>query len=958
MTEESLFAAALERTAVADRRAFLDLACSGDPDLRRRVERLLAAHEKTLGILDQSAGTSVAPEDASWPPPGGVHPGGRVGPPAVDRYELLEKIGEGGMGTVWLAEQTEPVRRKVAVKLIKPGMDSRPVLARFEAERQALALMDHPNIAKVLDGGAAEDGRPFFVMEYVEGVPITQYCDDARLSIPQRLELFVPVCQAVQHAHTKGIIHRDLKPSNVLVALYDGEPVPKVIDFGVAKATGPNPAERTTLTRDGQLVGTPQYMSPEQAVLSGLDVDTRSDVYALGVLLYELLTGSTPFDKEALGDAAFYEILRVIREVDPPSPSRRLSATAELPGIAARRGTEPSRLGRLVKGDLDWIVMKALEKDRDRRYGTANSLAMDLQRYLADQPVEARPPSTSYRLRKFARRNKGPLAASAALTLSLIAGVGSVIAVQAKADRDRAALAVDRAARKSWTTASVAAALRDARERVDEAWGVVDHPDRMRLATDAAVAALRRADDFVAGGTPTETTLAELASARRAVDELARHHRLIAAHEDNRQKFADELTGNNALEARAGLCIRQAEALRQFGLDPVDGPADEVARAVAASRLRDALLGMLLEWHGHAAALSEARPKNPGRIPDSPAVDDAVDDRLWQVARSARRLCGGAYARWQDLLDRDDVPGLVDFAASPDALSFRSSLAGALGRDLLRAGQYPAGRDFLRAAADRYPHDVWLHFDLFHSCSRMQPPDYAEALRHMSAASVLRPDSPLIHLQLGACYAGLKSYDQAVAAYRKSLALSPDSAIAHSWLGLALLAKNDEDGAIAAFREAVRLMPANPAMLVDLGAALADAGRPAEGLRVTLAAMRQDPARAEDPRNHLRYNAACLAMNCADGKGEDTPPPAERAACRKQALDLLTAELASMRGLPAADRAFVDQSLPHWLADKDLASVRDPMALEQLPPDERDAWKTLWAEVRDLRDRPAPQADR
>jgi non-specific serine/threonine protein kinase/serine/threonine-protein kinase len=287
--------------------------------------------------------------------------------------------------------------------------------------------MDHPNIAKVLDGGATPDGRPYFVMEYVEGVPLTQYCDDFRLGITARLELLVQVCQAVQHAHTKGVIHRDLKPSNVLVARYDGEPVPKVIDFGVAKATGSKPKEGTTLTKYGQLVGTPLYMSPEQAEMGGVDVDTRSDVYGLGVLLYELLTGSTPFEANGDGELAFFQMLRIIRDEEPPKPSRRLATTKDLSIIAARRGTEPTRLGRLVRGELDWIVMKALEKDRTRRYETANSLATDLQSYLRHEPVRACPPSIHYRLRKFVRRNKVAVLAASVVALALVVGiVGSI----------------------------------------------------------------------------------------------------------------------------------------------------------------------------------------------------------------------------------------------------------------------------------------------------------------------------------------------------------------------------------------------------------------------------------------------------------------------------------------------------------------------------------------------------
>ncbi len=339
------------------------------------------------------------------------------------------------MGSVWMAQQTNPVTRLVALKLIKAGMDSNAVLARFEAERQALAVMDHPNIAKVLDGGTTEGGRPFFVMELVKGTPITRYCDEHRLSLSQRLELFVSVCQALQHAHQKGIVHRDIKPSNVLVAPYDGRPVPKVIDFGVAKATGPRLTERTLFTEFGAIIGTLQYMSPEQAELNNLDIDTRSDIYSLGVLLYELLTGTTPLDMQRLRGAAMAAVLMAIHEEEPPKPSTRLSQSGDsLPSIAAQRQTEPAKLSRLVRGELDWIVMKALEKDRDRRYETANGLARDLERYLHDEVVEAQPPTASYRLRKFVHKHRTMLATAAAFAALLIAaaGISAVLATKAK----------------------------------------------------------------------------------------------------------------------------------------------------------------------------------------------------------------------------------------------------------------------------------------------------------------------------------------------------------------------------------------------------------------------------------------------------------------------------------------------------------------------------------------------
>jgi WD40 repeat protein/serine/threonine protein kinase/tetratricopeptide (TPR) repeat protein len=409
----SLFLAALER-GPDQWPAFLDEACGGDAGVRARVEELLRAHQ-AMGTIHAGRGRGQAGTVDLAP---AEQPGTVIGP-----YRLLEQIGEGGFGVVFLAEQTQPVRREVALKVLKAGMDTRQVVARFEAERQALAIMDHPNIARVFDGGATPSGRPYFVMELVKGVPITEFCDRDHLTPRRRLELFLPVCRAVQHAHQKGIIHRDLKPSNVLVALYDGRPVPKVIDFGVAKAAGPSLTEKTLVTGFGNIVGTLEYMSPEQAGINQLDVDTRSDIYSLGVLLYELLTGSPPFTRQDSETAGMLEMLRAIREQEPTRPSTRLSTAEGLPALAANRGTEPAKLARLVRGELDWIVMKALEKERTRRYETANGLATDLQRYLADEPVQACPPSAAYRFRKFARRNKAALAMAAVVAGALVLAV-------------------------------------------------------------------------------------------------------------------------------------------------------------------------------------------------------------------------------------------------------------------------------------------------------------------------------------------------------------------------------------------------------------------------------------------------------------------------------------------------------------------------------------------------------
>jgi serine/threonine protein kinase/Flp pilus assembly protein TadD len=469
---KTIFLDALEMASAEARQSYLDEKCGDDASLRAEIDELLRHYDQMPLVHDSAAGAGIIDPPAESP---ALEAAGTV----IGPYRLLQQIGEGGMGVVYMADQIAPVRRKVALKIIKPGMDTREVIARFEAERQALALMDHPNIASVFDGGTTipspsalspplrkggpggvtwdgdsalqpgadgkrqtrqarkpdvHYGRPYFVMELVRGVPITDYCDQNNLSIHKRLELFVTVCHAVQHAHQKGIIHRDIKPTNVLVTLHDGRPVPKVIDFGVAKAIGQQLTDRTLFTQFAQMVGTPLYMSPEQAELTGLDIDTRGDIYSLGVLLYELLTGTTPFDRDRLKSAAFDEIRRMIREDEPPRPSTRLSSTAghTQTAIATQRQIDPKGLSRLVRGDLDWIVMKALEKDRNRRYETANAFAADVERYLRDEPVLAYPPSAWYRFRKLVQRNMGACIAASAVGLLLVLTVITLVVSNAR----------------------------------------------------------------------------------------------------------------------------------------------------------------------------------------------------------------------------------------------------------------------------------------------------------------------------------------------------------------------------------------------------------------------------------------------------------------------------------------------------------------------------------------------
>jgi len=424
---DSIFATAIAKKTLEERVGYLDDACRGDSELRTRVEQMIDEHE-AKGVATEAEDDFIPTLDAvsdGFQP--GSHPsatndsveplGTRIGP-----YKLLHKLGQGGMGAVFMAEQKEPVRRRVALKIIKPGMDTEHVIARFEAERQALALMNHNNIARVLDAGTTDSGRPYFVMELVTGVPITQYCDEHKLTVNARLQLFKPVCQAIQHAHQKGIIHRDIKPSNVLVCTYDDVAVPKVIDFGIAKATGQQLTDHTMVTEVGQIIGTLEYMSPEQAETNQLDIDTRSDVYSMGVLLYELLTGSTPFSTKQLRKVGLTEMLRTIREADPPKPSTRISEHPQsLTAISEVRQIEPTKLSKIVRGDLDWIVMRALEKDRTRRYESVSGLSADIERFLNNETVLACPPSARYRFQKFARRNKTLLATAASICVILIA---------------------------------------------------------------------------------------------------------------------------------------------------------------------------------------------------------------------------------------------------------------------------------------------------------------------------------------------------------------------------------------------------------------------------------------------------------------------------------------------------------------------------------------------------------
>jgi serine/threonine-protein kinase len=894
---------------------------------------------------------SSADPTAHAPAPGVLEAAPR--PERAGRFVLGEELARGGMGVVYRARD-ESLGRDVAVKLLadRYAADS-AVGRRFLDEARVTAQLQHPGVPPVFEVGRLPDGRPYLAMKLIKGRTLEDLLRERPDPAADRgrfLAVFQQVCQAVAYAHSRHTLHRDLKPANVMVGAF-GEV--QVMDWGLAKVLGAAPAtperppagtepvqfteirterEADSATEAGSVLGTPAYMAPEQAGGEIDKLDERADVFGLGAILCAVLTGQPPF----------------------------VGRTQEEVRLMAIRGALADALGRLDRCGADPelvdLCRRCLSAEREGRPRDAGAVAAAVAEHLAGVEERARRAeveraAAEARAAEQPKRRRVQLALAAAV-LALLALAGAGLWWR---ERVQAAAAAERAARASWTTASVAEALRDARERSEEAWRLVDYPDRMQRSADAAVAALRRADEFAAGGAPAEATLAELADARREVDEVARHARLISTCLDTQYKFADEVNSRvGTLKARALLADRHREALRQFGLDPVEGSADEVAQAIAGSRMRDALLGMLLEWYCHTAYLAGLQQKYPDKVPTLPAADPVVKERLWAVVRSSRRLCGGSYARWQELLDRKDVPGLVAFAASPEALTFRANLVNDLCRNLSDSGQPAAARALLRAAVDRYPHDIWLHHDLYVACMQLRPPDYAEALRHIAAASVLRPESGYFHVHIGDCCAGLGANERAAAAYRKAIALSPTQSYGYEQLGTVLAKLKDWDEAIAANREAIRLAPQYADTHLALAVTLASAGRHAEALRVTLEALRQNSAWADEPRNQLRYCAACFAVNCADGLGTGTPPPAERPACRKQALEFLTADLATLGKLADTERALVHAGMRHWLADSDLASVRDPEALQRLPTQERAAWEKLWAGVRDLRDRTAP----
>jgi serine/threonine protein kinase/tetratricopeptide (TPR) repeat protein len=789
-----IFLEAVEHHEPGQWATFVREAAAGDPLVLQRVDALLKAHGEPNLMLD---GDRLVPtEDTPQPSQG---PGTVIGP-----YKLLEQIGEGGFGVVFLAEQTVPVRRKVALKVLKPGMDTRQVIARFEAERQALAIMDHPHIAKVFDGGVTPSGRPFFVLELVKGVPVTEFCDQNHLSPRQRLELFLHVCHAVQHAHQKGIIHRDLKPSNVLVALHDGVPAVKVIDFGVAKALGQELTDKTLFTGLAQMIGTPLYMSPEQAGQSGLDIDTRSDIYSLGVLLYELLTGTTPFTKERFKQAAYDEIRRIIREEDPPKPSTRLSESKDsLPSISALRHTEPARLTRLVRGELDWIVMRALEKDRNRRYDTANGFALDVQRYLADEPVLACPPSVGYRFRKFARRNKRALVTAALLVAMLLVvagGLGWIVS--------------DRVARQVRMAGEVNQFL----ERAETLYADNKLPE--------AMAEVQKARGVLEAGGGDE--------------ELARQVRLWHTDLDTAAKLEGIRLEWYDLDDRIRGYADFARVFRAYGIDVEALPVEEATARVVDSQIKLDLVLALDSWAGQLR--TDSLPQNPARWQRLRAISRAADPDPWRL-----RLYAAVEAK--------DVKTLRQLANGADAARLRTGTLAFLGDSLRLAGDVEAAVTFLRKAQRQHPSDFSINSTLAFCLTELKPLPLDEVIAFRRVALAVRPQSSWAHNALGVALRKHERLDEGILEYREAIRLRPKSAWAHYNLGNALRDQKKLDEAIASYRKAIEIDPKLAKTYFNLGNAL----RARQKLDEAVAAYRT--AIELDPKNAVAHYGLGFALH-------------------------------------------------------------------------------------------------
>jgi tetratricopeptide (TPR) repeat protein len=819
LDEEAIFQLARKIESPDGRAGYLEQVCGDNPPLRARVQALLDVQEQDSSFLRVPAAAIVFTVDD----PITERPGTVIGP-----YKLMEQIGEGGMGLVFVAEQQHPVRRQVALKVLKPGMDTRQVVARFEAERQALALMDHPHIAQVFDGGTTPAGRPYFVMELVKGVPITDFCDHNHLPIRARLELFLDVCAAVQHAHQKGVIHRDLKPSNVLVVSHDGTPMAKVIDFGIAKAVGQHLTDKTIYTQLAQLIGTPLYMSPEQAGQSGLDIDTRSDIYALGVLLYELLTGRTPFDPEQLRTAGYDELRRIIREEEPPRPSTRISTLGQAATTAStNRKSDPKQLSRLFRGELDWIVMKCLEKDRNRRYETASAIAADVLRYLRDEPVQACPPSVGYRLGKFARRHKAALTIAAVVAVAgllTLAGVGGSVGWVLR----------DKEAQRAATEEVVGNALQESRR--------LQRQGRWPQAHDAA----RRAQDLLARGQGSES--------------LARQVRQQLADLDMVETLENICLG---MRVRGSLADQQqadrdyAQAFRAYGIE-----VEAVEPAVAINRLKASAIGRELaraldDW---ALACRDIRKH-----------DGLAWKRLLTLAAAVDPDEGRRAIR--DAWKQGDLKALASLADSASPALLQVPTVDLLADALYKTGAAERAVALLRKAQQGQPGDFWINYLLCFYLGRQKSPGGDAELRFAQAAVALRSENAMAHNLLGGVLLKRGNLDEAVAEYQRAITLDPRHAWAHNNLGKALNAKGKLDQAIESYQKAIAIDAKFAWAHSNLGLALAAKGKGDEAIECYHRAI------ALDPKLALAHSNLGIALK-AKGKLD------QAIACYHQAIAL------------------------------------------------------------------------
>ncbi|HLN26280.1 MAG TPA: tetratricopeptide repeat protein [Gemmataceae bacterium] len=816
---KSIFLAAIEDNAPEQWPAFLEQACGGNVLLRAEVENLLRAQSEMGSFHEVPRSSSVATVDE----PISEGPGTMIGP-----YKLVEEIGEGGFGIVFMAEQQQPVRRKVALKVLKPGMDTRQVIARFEAERQALALMDHPNIAHVLEAGETGSGRPYFAMELVRGVPITDYCDQNRLTTRERLELFVHVCQAVQHAHHKGIIHRDIKPSNVMVTLHDGVPVVKVIDFGIAKALGQHLTDKTLVTGFAQMVGTPMYMSPEQAQLSGLDIDTRSDIYSLGVLLYELLTGVTPFDKERLRAVGYDEMRRVIREEEPPRPSTRLSTLGQAAAtVSAQRQSDPKRLSLLLRGELDWIVMKALDKDRRRRYETANELARDVERYLHDEPVLACPPSASYRFRKFARRHKAGLqiAAAAALVLLLaVVGVSWTLS--------------DRATRQAETERTVSAALVTVENLRDQAgrmprW-TSEEADAILAVWQQAQAALAPALAALKTGTANDLLRQQVLDLQQESErqrvQADRKAKLLRDLDEARLSRSNWIENKNDFD-HAGAAAQYTVAFAAYDLEVKPGRTEELARSIRAEEagIREALIVALDD-----RSTNEVHAKTEQLAKELRALAGAADDDPWRQ-------------KYRAAASDKNAAALLALSREARQLSLPASSLVLLAWSLDHQGEHAEMLTLLRWARVRYPGDFWVNYVLGNVLEERREQSASaleEAIGCYTTALALRPKASAAYNSLGLALLAKNqadAQDAAIYAFKQALIIDPKSSWYHSNLGKALHAKYQLDDASAEYRTAIQLDPNYAPFYTNLGNALRDKNLLDEAMSEYSQAIKIDP---------------------------------------------------------------------------------------------------------------------